>query len=143
MKIFAVKNVGIKHLFIALSLSSVLSYAFWEMMHFYSGLFFCAYIIATEFFLRARWRSKIICKNCGFDPILYKKNQVAAVEAVKANMDDRKNRVYGLKPLNLPYRVIKTDNPKAKEIMLAAENKENQKTANNLSQKGQLVEKSI
>lgn len=143
MKIFSVKHVGVKHILTALLLTCILSYAFWESLHFYSGLFFCTYIVGTEFFLRTRWRAEVICKNCGFDPVLYKKNQSDAVEQVKRNLDERKNRVYGLKPLNLPYRVIKTDNPKAKEIILASQKTVDQKSENNSPAKGQLVEKSI
>ncbi|PIT98713.1 MAG: hypothetical protein COT74_13520 [Bdellovibrionales bacterium CG10_big_fil_rev_8_21_14_0_10_45_34] len=39
-------------------------------------------LIVCEFFVHYRWRASLICSNCGFDPVLYKKNPERAQSAV-------------------------------------------------------------
>ncbi len=45
----------------------------------------------VEIFSNLRWRLAIVCKYCGFDPVVYLKNPEMAAEKVKNFMLDRKN----------------------------------------------------
>jgi hypothetical protein len=35
---------------------------------------FCLFTISAEIFVYIRWRTGIICRMCGFDPVVYKKS---------------------------------------------------------------------
>lgn len=58
----------------------------------------------SEVFVKIRWRLSIVCKQCGFDPVLYLKAPDAAAQKVKFQLDKRKEDPQYLlaKPLNLP-----------------------------------------
>jgi hypothetical protein len=44
-----------------------------------------------ELMMHFRWRLALICRQCGFDPLVYKKNPARAAEKVKAFLLRRKN----------------------------------------------------
>ena len=45
-------------------------------------LIFCMFIAGAEVFVYMRWRMKLICHLCGFDPVLYKKSPELAAKRV-------------------------------------------------------------
>ncbi len=47
-------------------------------------------VIASEILVRFRWRMKIICDICGFDPILYKRDSKSAALKVNKFLELRK-----------------------------------------------------
>lgn len=49
-------------------------------------LVFVLCIIASEIFVRIRWRLSLPCPHCGFDPLLYKTNREETVRKVKAKL---------------------------------------------------------
>ena len=67
-------------------------------------LFFVSFLIVAEVFVQTRWRTSIVCRHCGFDPILYVKSPNLAAQKVKFRLDERKNDPASLlsRPLNLP-----------------------------------------
>lgn len=67
-------------------------------------LFFVAFLAVAEIFVQMRWRTSIVCRHCGFDPILYVKKPELAAQKVKIRLDERKNDPASLlsRPLNLP-----------------------------------------
>lgn len=67
-------------------------------------LFFVSFLIAAEIFVQLRWRTSVVCRHCGFDPVLYVKNPNIAAQKVKIRLDERKNDPASLlsRPLNLP-----------------------------------------
>lgn len=67
-------------------------------------IIFVVCVAISEIFVQLRWRLSIACRQCGFDPILYKKDHAAALQKVQVQLDNRKeNPRYLLsKPLNLP-----------------------------------------
>lgn len=69
----------------------------------------------SEVFVKIRWRLSIVCKQCGFDPVLYLKAPDAAAQKVKTQLEKRKEDPQYLlaKPLNLP--AIPADRAKALE----------------------------
>lgn len=46
-------------------------------------------LIAGEVFTQMKWRASMVCKNCGFDPVLYVRDQEAAGQKVKAFLEKR------------------------------------------------------
>lgn len=52
---------------------------------------FVVFLAFSETFVMIRWRLKLNCDICGFDPILYKKDPKKMAEWVKAYMEAQKN----------------------------------------------------
>lgn len=65
---------------------------------------FAVFLALTEVFIQLRWRMSVPCRQCGFDPVLYIKDQERAVEKVTLHLKSRKENPNNLlaKPLNLP-----------------------------------------
>lgn len=102
---------------ILVSVAGALSipYLIFHELHVLSFVLFIVFLMLSEMFVQIRWRMAMVCKSCGFDPVLYIKNQALAVAKVKVHLDKRKNDPANLlaRPLNLP-RV----NPRSEEIKL-------------------------
>ncbi len=60
----------------------------------------------AEAFIKIRWRVHMVCKSCGFDPVIYVKNPQKAAQLVTEYMDRRSQDPTALlrRPLNLPKR---------------------------------------
>ena len=67
-------------------------------------MIFTVYLAITEIFIQFRWRVTIVCKECGFDPVLYLKDTDAAAQKVKIRLEQRKNDPESLlkPPLQIP-----------------------------------------
>ena len=62
----------------------------WQELNIKVFYFFGFVLIGAEVLVRLRWRMKMICHICGFDPILYKKDSKRAADKVKAFLVMRK-----------------------------------------------------
>ena len=84
--------------------AGVLMMAIWQEFDPRAFLFFVFLLAIAECFVQIRWRMTIACPHCGFDPVLYMKDQPKAVEKVKSRLNVRKNNPATLlaKPLHLP-----------------------------------------
>ena len=67
-------------------------------------LIFVAFLAIAEIFVQFRWRLTIVCKHCGFDPVLYLKDSEKAVAKVKLRLDQRQKDPASLlaEPLQIP-----------------------------------------
>ena len=64
------------------ALSATITYGWWGEPD-PRGLFiFCLGLAFAETCVYLRWRASMVCRLCGFDPLLYKKSPAAASEAV-------------------------------------------------------------
>ena len=64
-------------------LSAALSFLFWQGLHPLSAVFALSFLVLAEIAVRLRRRADLICKKCGFDPVLYKKSPELAKAKVK------------------------------------------------------------
>jgi hypothetical protein len=56
------------------------------------GLFFVGiFLIIGELFSQTKWRTAMICRNCGFDPVVYVRNPEQAGLKIKAFLERRKD----------------------------------------------------
>lgn len=46
-------------------------------------------MVVSEAFIYIRWRSSVVCRACGFDPVLYRKSPEKASEKVRAFYEER------------------------------------------------------
>ena len=69
-------------------------------------LFFIAFLAVAEMFIQLRWRMGVVCKSCGFDPVLYVKSPDQAATRVNAFLLAKKDDPMSLltAPLVLPKR---------------------------------------
>lgn len=78
-------------------------YGEWDPRFF---LIFVVLLAVAETFVQFRWRVSTVCPHCGFDPVLYLKDQKAAADKVSAVLQKRKDdpSMYFARPLNIPTR---------------------------------------
>ncbi|MGZ3768021.1 MAG: hypothetical protein ACXWRZ_02325 [Bdellovibrio sp.] len=95
--------------------SVVLMFAIWQQYDPRVMIVFVICLAISEVFVKIRWRLSVVCRQCGFDPVLYIKDSELAVQKVKVQLDMRKQDPKYLlaKPLNLP--AISSEKVKALE----------------------------
>ena len=78
--------------------------AFWQGWDPRSIIFFVVILAVSEFLIQLRWRTSLLCRACGFDPVLYVKEPQKAAAKVKMHLDKRKEdpKYLMTRPLNLP-----------------------------------------
>lgn len=88
----------------SLMASVVLMFAIWQEYDPRAIVVFVVCLAISEVFVQIRWRLAVVCRTCGFDPILYVKDPEAASQKVKFQLDRRKEDPKYLlaKRLNLP-----------------------------------------
>jgi hypothetical protein len=52
-------------------------------------MLFAMFIGIAEVFVYSRWRSSLVCKLCGFDPIVYKRNPEEAARLVRKFFEEQ------------------------------------------------------
>ncbi|KYG64902.1 hypothetical protein AZI86_11935 [Bdellovibrio bacteriovorus] len=103
-RIYRKKNISFANILASALASVVFMFAIWQQ---YDPRVFIVFVVCAAFaevFVKIRWRLSVVCRQCGFDPVLYLKHPEVAAEKVKAQLDLRKvDTKYMLaKPLNLP-----------------------------------------
>lgn len=84
--------------------SMVLMLALWQQFDPRVIIVFVVCLAVAEVFVKLRWRLSLVCRQCGFDPVLYKRQPDMAAQKVKMQLDLRKQGAQYLlaKPLNIP-----------------------------------------
>jgi hypothetical protein len=79
-------------------------YVLFREIHPMGLIIWAVFALVSELFVSMRWRISMVCKNCGFDPILYLKEPEKAAVKVKLKLDERKARPETIlaNPLKLP-----------------------------------------
>lgn len=86
------RNVGAhwSMILLLLAASLILSYFMTAKIDGRVILFWIVFVIVSEVFSLVMSRMSLICQYCGFDPILYKKNKVQAMQRVKQTLEQSK-----------------------------------------------------
>ncbi len=107
--------------------SVVVMFILWQGFDPRVTVVFVVCVALSEVFVKIRWRMSVVCRACGFDPVLYIKNPTAVLEKVKLQLIRRKEDPKYLlsRPLNLA-----TITPKKAEAL-------------NSKEKGKLVSRSV
>lgn len=103
-RIYRKKNISFINIIASALASVVLMFAIWQEYDPRVMIVFVVCLAISEVFIKIRWRLSVVCRQCGFDPILYIKDAELAVQKVKVQLDLRKQDPKYLlsKPLNLP-----------------------------------------
>ncbi len=103
-KVYRKKNIGLGDVAgAALGAGSVM-FAIYQEFDPRVVLIFMAFLAVAEVFIKVRWRIAIVCKQCGFDPVLYIRDSQKASLKVQMHLDQRKLSPSSLlsPALNLP-----------------------------------------
>lgn len=98
-KVYAHKHVPLVALLAHGLVAAILSYVVWGAFHWSALLLFMSLSLITELLFQLKWRQSVVCRACGFDPVVYKRNPEQAAQEVKAFLAQRKeDPMYMLKP---------------------------------------------
>lgn len=90
-KIYTQKRAGWLHILFSLIISMFFMWSYWQTWDLRAGLVFLTCVSFMEILVHFRWRLSLLCRQCGFDPLLYLKNPNLAAEQVKLYLERRKN----------------------------------------------------
>jgi hypothetical protein len=88
-RVYVKKHIDLTNVGFAIATAMSTSYLFWDGPDPRGLIVFCLFIAGAEIFVYTRWRSTILCKLCGFDPVLYKKSPARASLRVKEFFKDQ------------------------------------------------------
>lgn len=103
-RIYRKKNISFMNVIASALASVVVMFALWQE---YDPRVMVVWVIClaiSEIFIKIRWRLSVVCRQCGFDPVLYTKQPELAAQKVKEQLELRRQDPKYLlaKPLNLP-----------------------------------------
>lgn len=82
-RIYAKKHIDLTNVLGAALLSTLVSTAVYGELDPRGLTLFCLVIAFSELFIFFRWRIAVVCKMCGFDPVLYKRSPARAALRVR------------------------------------------------------------
>lgn len=105
---FKRKRLGILNILAALAGAMAFNYLFRHQIDPIVGVIFIGNLFVIETAIQIRWRMSLICHECGFDPVIYKRNPELACQMVKDKIDIRKSDTIKTTfyPLMLPKRKL-------------------------------------
>lgn len=88
-RVYAKKHIDLTNVLASSALSGVVSVAFYGQLDPRALLFFCLVTALGESFIYFRWRLSLVCRLCGFDPVVYKRSPAAAAARVRAFFEEQ------------------------------------------------------
>lgn len=103
-RIYRKRNINLVNVVASAMTATVIMFAIWQTFDPRAIIAFVVCLAISEVFIKIRWRLSVVCRACGFDPVLYTKDPQAAAGKVRDQLDVRKQDPKYLlaKPLNLP-----------------------------------------
>ena len=91
-KVYKSKYLSMFSILGLIGLSLVLSEVIWDSLDPRGLVVLGIMMLVGELFSQAKWRKSMICQNCGFDLIVYKKNPELAGSKIKEFLQNRGDR---------------------------------------------------
>lgn len=113
-QIYAKKRIGLINIFAAATGATLVMMAIFQEFDPRVFFIFVLFLAISETFVQLRWRLAIVCKECGFDPILYLKSHEKAAEKVKLHLEKRKGDPASL--LKSPLQIPKISKARVEEL---------------------------
>jgi hypothetical protein len=103
-KVYNKRNINLFNIGACAFGSAILMFAIFQGFDPRIFILFVTFLAFSEMFIQIRWRLNMVCKYCGFDPVIYLKDPNRASIKVQAHLEKRKNDPATLlaKPLNIP-----------------------------------------
>lgn len=88
-KVYAHKHLSLVDIFGLVLLGITVTYAVFKSLD-PRGLYFVGLLLMiAEAFAQAKWRTSMVCRNCGFDPVIYVRSPEQAGLKIRAFLDTR------------------------------------------------------
>ena len=101
-KVYAKKHISWTNIWLSMLAAALVMLIFWQKFSPKVAVIFVIFMAVTEGFIQLRWRLSIACPHCGFDPVLYLRDQKQALSRVQEILAERKNS---------PQYLFSTKNP--------------------------------
>ncbi len=88
-KVIGKKHIGPTNVLGAIMLSTGISFVLWSEPDPRALMILTLFLMICEFFVYWRWRANLVCRFCGFDPIVYKRSPAEAAQMVRQFFDTR------------------------------------------------------
>lgn len=95
-RVYANKGIGVTHIILSTLFTLCFMWGYWGHWHLQAIPILLLSLFLSELLLHFRWRLALICRQCGFDPLIYKKNPEKAAMKVKLFLLNRKNNPHFL-----------------------------------------------
>lgn len=128
-RVYAKKHIDLTNVLGAALLAGVVSLAVYGQVEPRALLFFCVVTGLGETFVFLRWRLSLVCRLCGFDPVVYKRSPAEAAARVRRFFENQiANPKFQLtkSPLLDLHRRMRVNERKVLERRLAIERKKSQ-----------------
>jgi hypothetical protein len=89
-KVYRKNSLSLINFIQAVGIAASLSYVFWQELDPRALVVFVLSLMVIEIAILARRRYASECPHCGFDPLLYLRDQLKACEKVKNHLEARK-----------------------------------------------------
>lgn len=86
-KIFRQRHLNALGIIQCLAITMSMMWIFFQDWDFRALVIFAAVMGLAEVFVMLRWRFSIVCRSCGFDPVLYLRDRNLAAQRVKLYME--------------------------------------------------------
>lgn len=88
-KVYAHKHLTLLDIIGLVFLGIVCTYVSFKFLDPRGLVFVAVLLLFGEAFSQAKWRTSMICRNCGFDPVVYVRSPEQAGLKIKAFLDKR------------------------------------------------------
>ncbi len=123
-KVYTKKHVSFSNYVETFVLSVLIMFIVWEGFEFRFLPIWLSLVLISEVLVQVRWRLALVCKRCGFDPIIYRRSHEDAAIKVKTFLENRKkDPSYWLSKdtnLDLPCRTPEGEivpNPRSSKLL--------------------------
>lgn len=108
-KVYVNKHLSYIEVISLVILSLILTYAIYQSLDIRGLLFVGLLLMVGEVFSQMKWRASMICRNCGFDPVVYVRSPEQAGLKIKAFLERRSESPEHLlrPPVVLPQKRVK------------------------------------
>lgn len=89
-RVYAKKGIGTFQIFFSLVLTVCFMWGYWGALNVEAIPLFLVSLFLGEVMMHFRWRLALICRQCGFDPLIYQKSPTRAAEKVRQFLERRK-----------------------------------------------------
>lgn len=117
-KVYACKHLGLLDILGLVLLGIICTFVVFKSLDVRGLGFIGVLLLIGEGFAQAKWRTSMVCRNCGFDPVIYVKSPEQAGLKIKAFLEARAESPAHLlrPPVVLPKKTEKA--PKGKNLSL-------------------------
>lgn len=81
--VYLKKHIDLTNVVAAVLLSAAVTQAYWGQVDPRGLVLFCVVVGISEVMVYLRWRLAVVCKMCGFDPVVYKRSPSQAALRVR------------------------------------------------------------